>query len=188
MHFKPTKSLTTTLFDADGRKIEQHDHETDSIVTGFADVFYTQLANNDDTGQAEDITGTSRTIATDDVNFRSTGDSGVAGDGVHFGSGTTAVSYDDTDLASRFTSGVSYNDGSASLSETNSQSDIDIQRSITNTSGSTITAKEAGHVAAGHTSSGPNESFLIARDVLDTGVDIDPNQTLRGTYTYTFKL
>jgi hypothetical protein len=184
----PEKRLHTTLLDEEGEPLEEQEHETNSIVIGFPAILAEQFGQGLNQAKVNDITGTSRDIERNRNNLQFAFRTGTADPGVHFGTGSTSVSFDDTDLDSRLTSGVTYNNGSVNINQTTSQSDIELTRTLNNNSGSTLDIKEAGIVLGADNVANQFTAHLAARDTLDSTVSLGAGKSLVGTYTFTFKV
>lgn len=179
------KTLRTRIIKPDGEEMDWQQHETNSIVIAFANILFNQFSNGDQSPQITDITGTDREVDSAPGNFQTEPGSGTATRGVHFGTGTASVSYSDSDLANRLTSNVTYNDGTASITQTTTQTDISLTRTMDNTGSSTIGIEEAGLFVKAVDVGSSDRVFLIARDTLSTTVDLAPNESIQGEYTWT---
>jgi|AKVG01.1.fsa_nt_gi hypothetical protein len=181
-----SKSLETRVIREDGDPDEWTEHETDSITQAFGAIYFAQISQSQTPPQVTSVTGSDFQLVETTRNFRSVNVSNPRGPGIVFGAGTDPVEYDDADLASRFISGVNYSNGQASITQTSTATDVEVERTLGNTSGSDIVAREAGHVANGQVTGGGAEEFLIARDVLDEEIRLGPTESLQGRYTWSF--
>lgn len=187
MALKLEKELKTRVIRASGETEPWQAHETNSIVQPFPNGLANQLANNLNSPTVEDVGGASHELAASSSNFATANSTDVGGPGVVFGNGGSAVKFDDNDLGSRFTSGVSYNNGSVNIAQTASQTDIEVVRTMSNDSGGELKASEAGIIANFATSGSGPQQFLAVRDLIGEQT-LEDGDSIIGTYTFIFDI
>ena len=113
--------------------------------------------------------------------------------GIVVGSGTTAVTLDDYNLASKIAHGTGA--GQLYYYETNTRHYTDSDRSyfevyrlLLNKSDSNVTVSEVGLAFETRDASGGYYRFLILRDLVDPAVTVEPAQTLQVRYIFEFLL
>lgn len=182
------KSILTRHYDPDGDLVSEDEHEPNSFVQGFANLLATQGFNDDSAPLVTALDGTDEDLTADADSFRYVGLTNTDARGLHFGSDATAVAYDDSDLGSRFTSNISYDSGTISFSQSATESTLTYERTINNDGSSNITAREVG-VAVNASDTASNIVFiLITRDILDSAVTLEPNDSLAGEVSLKFSV
>jgi len=113
--------------------------------------------------------------------------------GLWVGNGTTSVTLDDYNLASKITHGTGA--GQLHYYETNTRhytdsdrSYLEVYRLLVNKSESNVTVSEVGLVFNEYGEPGQPYNFLILRDLVDPAVTVEPAQTLQVKYIFEFLL
>jgi len=187
MYAGPLKALRLSKLDVSGSRVWTRTVQPDSFTNKMAAIMAVQASQGSTNPTVEDIDGTDQTLETSAKNCDTEGDDLVRGEGVVFGSSGTSFNHLQSDLKSRFTSGVSYNRGSVSLVMQSSRSDVEHSRTMQNTSGSSITVQEAGLVALGVDDTAAIRELLVARDVLSTAVKLADGESIKGTYVFRYE-
>jgi hypothetical protein len=150
---------------------------------------------------AVDETGTARTYPSHAsytyssycLNLSSLGDAGDVSQGIIVGTSDTPNTLTTYALGGKIAHGTGSGQlvyGTESIEDVTNPSGNDLQfrmtRTFTNNSGSTITVKEVGLLIKKYDSSATSRSFLAARDVLPSPVDVPDGATL--TIRYVVKI
>ena len=113
--------------------------------------------------------------------------------GLLVGNGTTSVTLDDYNLASKIAHGTGA--GQLYYYETNTRhytdsdrSYLEVYRLLVNRSESNVTVSEVGLVFSEQDASNVKYYFLILRDLVDPAVTVEPAQTLQVRYIFEFLL
>jgi hypothetical protein len=148
-----------------------------------------------------DETGTARSyplqasggVSSYTMNLATLGDAGDVTQGIIVGTSDTANSLTTYALGGKIATGTGAGQliyGAESVEEVSNPSGNDLQfrltRTFTNNTGSTITVKEVGLLIKKFDSSSNSRSFLAARDVLPSAVDVPDGATL--TIRYVVKI
>jgi len=144
-------------FDKDGNVTGESEHEANSLVIGFMKVLAAMFGSL--TLATIDTSNTSRNnVGADADNFDVAAAAGVTTTGIVVGTGTTAVTISDYNLATPIAHGtgagqLSYGAVTFDANTTTSGSSVffQIYRTLTNNTASTITIEEVGLVGAGST-------------------------------------
>jgi len=125
--------------------------------------------------------------------FRFTSVEGETTFGILVGNGTTEVTLDDYNLASKIAHGTGA--GQLYYYETNThhytdsdRSYLEVYRLLLNKSSSNVTVSEVGLAFYEMDVSGSTYFFLILRDLVDPAVTVEPAQTLQVKYIFEFLL
>jgi hypothetical protein len=149
---------------------------------------------NDETGTARTYPRSTNGPATDsNMNIATCGDAGDVTQGIIVGTSDTPNTLTTYALGGKIAHGTSSGQllyGVETVEDVTNPSGNDLQfrvtRTFTNNSGATITVKEVGLLAKKYDSTATLRSFLIARDVLPSAVDVPDGATL--TIRYTVKI
>ena len=113
--------------------------------------------------------------------------------GILVGNGTTSVTLDDYNLASKIAHGTGagqlyYYEVDTRHYTDSDRSYLEVYRLLVNKSESNVTVSEVGLVFRERDASGAHYFFLILRDLVDPAVTVEPAQTLQVRYIFEFLL
>jgi hypothetical protein len=148
----------------------------------------------DETGSSRNYPlQTSSSVSGFYMNLSTLGDAGDVSQGIIVGTSDTPNALTTYALGGKIAHGTGSGQlvyGSESIEEVTNPSGNDLQfritRTFTNNSGSTITVKEVGLLAKKYDAASSSRSFLVARDVLPSAVDVPDGATL--TIRYVVKI
>jgi hypothetical protein len=193
--------------DKTGKLLKRYITPAKSWLKQFIQILKGEFAtrNNTTTGNANvsvvDESGTARSYPshtslnayTDICNLSTLGDTGDVTQGIIVGTSDTSNTLTTYALAGKITHGTSSGQllyGAETVEDVTNPSGNDLQfritRTFTNNSGATITVKEVGLLVKKIDSGNTSRSFLVARDVLPSPVDVPDGATL--TIRYVVKI
>jgi len=147
----------------------------------------------DETGTARSYPRHDNYAASEYCNFSTLGDAGDVSQGIIVGTSNTPNDLTTYALGGKIAHGTSSGQllyGAEAIEDVTNPSGNDLQfrltRTFTNNSGSTITVKEVGLLIKKFDASQASRSFLAARDVLPSAVDVPDGATL--TIRYVVKI
>jgi len=177
--------IDVKVYDKDGRLIEHKNTPIKSWLKNAAALFNSFF--NNASARATAVSGQSISIPTSSgigSVFSVMAGSGNDSYGILIGSGSAAVTADDYKLASQIpNSTVSYSAVSLSngLNKTTGGYQFSVSRSFTNNSSSAVNVSEIGLAVYGSGS-----YVLLIRDVLNSAIALQPQNTMTVTYIFTF--
>jgi hypothetical protein len=148
----------------------------------------------DETGTARAYPRVTNTQVYDfNMNLSTCGDTGDVSQGIIVGTSDTSNTLTTYALGGKISHGTGSGQllyGAETVEDVTNPSGYDLQfrltRTFTNNSGSTITVKEVGLLVKKHDNTGTSRSWLVARDVLPSPVDVPDGATL--TIRYVVKI
>ena len=160
-----------------GRITRQLFRPCNSLVKGFIQILMAQTEYNVQQ-TIKDTSGTNRTDTADKAAFRSAHSTTSTTYGILIGVGTTPVTIDDYNLASKITTSITHNNGTAALEHPDANTwRLALSRGFANNTGSIVHIKEVGLIGK----FGYNAyDVLLDRTLYD--VDIPISSTLTMTY------
>jgi len=170
--------------DKKGRVTRRLKRKSHSFVANFIKCLAVQLAMGKET--ITDTGGTAREPRPDGGNLGANAGSGVTSYGIQVGTGTNAVSINDTALQTIIAHGTGTGQlqyGAVTFGATacdTAKCECTITRNFANASGGDITVYELGLVLA--MVDGGVQKYLVARDVVSTGITVPNGQTLTVNY------
>jgi hypothetical protein len=182
---RPYGTLHVKVTDKNGMLKESTEQIIDSFLYSHWNMMFSRIKSGSDSSTASSMNGTSVTYSynADMIGTSSTGYAGVV-----VGSGSTAVSFADTQLASIIQHGtgagqLSFQDNSTAIFPDSYRQYL--QRTFQNNSGSPITVSETGvAVSSGTSVSALGSCVLVVRDVLNTPVTVSAGDTLSVVYEF----
>lgn len=182
-------SLTTELFDRDGKLLWRRKRRSKSFVKAFLAILLQQMSSGILMVTTEDVTGTTYTIIIHAINFFCRLGAADSSYGLVVGSGTTPVTATDFKLATQIVHGAANGQLSHSavlasaLTIAHPNVSFTIWRDFTNNTLATITVKEEGLYCRGQEGGGTAKTFCAIRDVESSPISVPAGYNLRMTYT-----
>jgi hypothetical protein len=183
--------LDIVTYDKLGRSSKPYHQKSESFTTGFFAIMLAQIGTP--TYVINDTSGTPRTLGNGGADFICEGGSGSTTNGIQAGTGTTTPAASDTALTTLIANGV----GSGQLQYQNTvinaptvsgnTTSMVIQRTVTNSSGASITIKEVGLVQDGIDTGGGTRRFLTMHDLIDGGTGYAVANTASADIKYTWQ-
>jgi len=186
--------LVVTVKDKNGKVVEKRKVKGNSFVSNFIKALYGLMYEDacSDVIELTDIYGNSKWYPALDYQtypiFRVTAQEGEDKYGILYGTGTTPFSVDDYKLESPIPHGDAdnqlhyYSTDLLAVEIKDNRVQYGIQRPAVNNGSVAINVTEIGLIAFDVTHY-DELWFLIIRDVLDTAITVNPNQTITATYT-----
>ena len=182
---RPELALNYTLrdYDSHGKLVYQVTRPAHSYVQAFLQMFYSQATQV--TFSMIDTGNTARTTGVLANSFTVSAGIGITTYGIVAGTGSTAVTEADYKIGSLIANGtgsgqLSYSNVSVTLPVTvNGTTSFTTSRTLSNSSGSTITINEIGLYCA----TGSTYYFCLVHDIIAGGQAVQTGHTLTITYT-----